>query len=126
MRIEHEMDRFGSGALAGGIQEEIALKNNMMTLLDQTIQCKLPSYTAKQYQKADKILNFLYKKTQSKPEEPYSTTIGGIKKTERTWIHYKDSWVSFGHTRCPNISENTWKTLITKERIIQLKELAGP
>ncbi|MFA6303947.1 MAG: lysozyme inhibitor LprI family protein [Legionella sp.] len=123
-RVENEMDRFGSGALAGGVSEMMTLNSSMVELLDKTIQCKLPSYSSENYQKADGLLNSLYKKSQNKPDKEFMVTRAGIKKTERAWIKYKDSWVEFGHIKCPMISENTWKTFVTRERIEQLKVFA--
>lgn len=124
-RLSNELDRYGSGAIAFRIMEEINLNNKMIELLNQTIQCKFTSYNVNVYQKADKQLNLLYTKTQNKPDEDFSITKNNIKKTERTWIKYRDSWLKFGRLKCPEVSEDTWKTLITKERIEQLKELTG-
>jgi uncharacterized protein YecT (DUF1311 family) len=124
-RLSNELDRYGSGAIAFRITEEINLNNKMIELLNKTIQCKFTSYNFNVYQKADKQLNLLYKKTQNKPDEDLSITKNDIKKTERTWIKYRNSWVKFGRLKCPEVSEDTWMTLITKERIEQLKELTG-
>lgn len=122
-RTANEMDRFGTGAQAFIMSEEMNLNSRMIQLLDKIIHCKLKSQTPEQFKKADNILNALYKKTQKKPDEEfYSITRDGIKKTERTWIRYKDAWVSFGLNECPKISKTSWETLITNDRIKQLED----
>jgi len=41
---------------------------------------------------------------------------------ERKWLPYRDAWVSFGKIRCPQLSEFALETILTEERISQLKE----
>jgi len=107
-RLDNEMDRSGTGAQAFIISEEMNLKSRMIQLIDKTIQCKLKPQTPEQFQQADNTLNTLYKKTQNKPDEEFTSIHrDGIKKTERTWIKYKDAWVNFGLTQCPKISKET-------------------
>ena len=125
-RTENEIERSGTGATAFEILENMALNKRMIDLLNKTIKCKLPAYTTKQYQVADNQLNIVYKKAHNNKFSGYvGITKSGIKKTEKAWIKYKDSWVYFGHIKCPNISAESWKTIITKERIKELEELAN-
>jgi uncharacterized protein YecT (DUF1311 family) len=51
-----------------------------------------------------------------------TVTKEGIKSTQRKWIRYRDAWVVFGGVRCPEITDTSWKTLITRERIAQLQD----
>lgn len=121
---DNELDWHGTAAAASAIAENIALNKQMLTLIHRSEQCQFPAYTPAQYQNADDQLNSLYKKTQAKPfSNDVTITSKGIKETERLWLNYRDAWVNFGHLKCPNVSAERWKTLITKERIKQLKEL---
>ena len=121
-RIDNEMDRFGSGAQAFMILEQMNLNADMIKLIDKASKCKVQSQTTEQFQTADKELNKLYKKIQNIPNEDFSgISKKGIKITERSWLKYKSAWVDFGLSKCPEISKETWETLITKDRIKQLK-----
>ena len=45
-----------------------------------------------------------------------------IKKTQREWILYRDAWVEFMRIHCPDINENSIKTILTEERAEQLSD----
>lgn len=122
--LDNEMDWHGTAAAASAIAENMALSKQMLKLIHRSEQCQFPTYTPAQYQQADEQLNSLYKKTQAKPfANEITITSKGIKETERQWLNYRDAWVDFGRLKCPNVSAESWKTLITKERIKQLEEL---
>lgn len=125
-RIDNEMDGSGTGAQGFMILETMRLNRKMIKLIDKAMQCKVTSQTSEQYQTADNELNMLYKKTQKKRDQEFSSfSRKGTKITERAWIKYKNAWVNFGLTKCPKITKETWETLITKDRITQLKEQVG-
>jgi hypothetical protein len=73
--------------------------------------------------KADKELNAVYAKVmQWKDTLDWGTvTRAQIKGVEKKWIPYRDAWVAFGLIRCPELPGDSWKTLLTEERISQLK-----
>lgn len=88
-------------------------------------KCGFKKYTEQDFIKADKELNVLYRKIMGLKEFIWGTvTREGIKSTQKSWIGYRDAWVAFGKLRCSKISAVSWKTLITLERIEQLKEFA--
>jgi hypothetical protein len=57
-----------------------------------------------------------------KKDFDYGTvTQDNIREVQRIWLTYRDAWVAFGKIKCPQISEDSLKTLFTKERTSQLK-----
>ena len=123
-RTDNEINRIAIHASENEISEDVALNKRMMELIKKTEQCQLPLYTLEQYQAADKQINSLY---QQVLKGDFSNCLGikldGIKETERAWVKYKDAWVNFGQTKCPSIPVDSWKTIITKERIEELDVL---
>ncbi len=119
-----EINKSGTARAMLVIEEETALKDRLLKTLNDTNQCNTPTFSTTQYQEADRQLNVLYKKIQNK-EFPsiYCINKEDIKKTQRAWLKYRDGWVTLGSLKCPNISKDSWKTLITKERIKELQDL---
>jgi len=124
--VERETDKSGRLFAAIMSEEHSDLEKQMLKMLKACDQCKFPTFTLQQFQDADKQLNTLYKKAMN-TEFPDSWGISpsGIKTTQRAWIKYRDAWVAFGHEKCPNISTESWKTIITNERVTQLSSLAN-
>ncbi|USQ14941.1 DUF1311 domain-containing protein [Legionella lytica] len=125
-RVDNELDDRGTGAAAFAISERMTLNRTMLQMIKNTLACKLPTFSEKQYQVADAQLNRAYKKTQdtSFPTD-VSITSAGIQKTERAWINYRDAWVAFAQLKCPNANTTNWKTFLTNERAKQLADLAN-
>jgi len=123
-RIENEMEMSGSGAVEISIMENINLNNRMIDHMKKINQCDIPHWSNKQYKEADNKLNYLYNKLK---KIDFSDVVGikmdGIKKTEKSWLKYRDSWVLFGHKKCPDVSIDSWKMIITNERITELEHL---
>lgn len=125
-RIDNEVERLAMGGLAFGIMEDRSLNERMMKDLKKTLKCKIFVYAHEQYKKSDNQLNFFYKKIQRTQSREYSSiNPEGIKLTQRAWIKYRDSLSSFAYLKCPNISVENWNTLITNERVKELKEISG-
>ena len=84
----------------------------------------MKKYSKEDYLKADHQLNVVYAKIRDNTVSVYgSVTKEGVRKTQRRWIAYRDAWVVFGSIKCPGVSESSWKTMITKERIHDLQFL---
>lgn len=77
------------------------------------------------YLKADSALNRIYSDVLN-AEDPMwgTTTMAGIKQTQRCWIRYRDAWVVFEKKKCFKLDASVLKTVITKERIAQLRDFA--
>lgn len=123
-RKENEIDHTGTARAAFEISEEIALNQRFIDNLIQWSGCQIPLVSEKNAFEADQQLNAVYNKVLQSSSFEYTTlTQDGIKTTERAWIRYRDAWAHFGQIKCPKIPEQTWKTLITKERIKELETL---
>jgi uncharacterized protein YecT (DUF1311 family) len=119
-----EIDISGTARGMFMIEEKNSLEDRFFKTLRACTQNKVPRFTSSQYQKADHELNSFYKKALAIPYFEHSgINSEGIKKTQRAWLKYRDSWVTFGDLKCPNITVDNWKTLMTKERIKELREL---
>jgi uncharacterized protein YecT (DUF1311 family) len=89
-------------------------------------QGQLPSSTRQDYLIADKTLNLDYAKVMGNlrqalkspidPSCPVFTEPDDLQDSERAWIIYRDRWVVFAKTRWPQISADSWLTLLTQKR----------
>lgn len=123
-RTINELDYSGYNNAELSASVLMHVNQRMMRDLIQINQCKLSFYTPEQYKEADRQLNIIYQKVQkAKFTESGSITKRGIQKTERDWIKYRDAWVDFSHVKCGNIDEISLKTIITNERIEELREM---
>lgn len=119
-----EIDMSGTARASLWLGEEQSLKEVFLKILKECAQGKIPSFTSHQYQEADRQLNALYKEARHKKYfEISGITSEGIQKTQKAWLKYRDAWVTFGHLKCSNITPDSWKTLLTKERIKELQSL---
>lgn len=123
-REENEVDLSGTGRYAFELEELDSLESNFLDKILKVGKCLFQDYSADDFVKADEELNIVYSKVmRGKDTIDWGTvTKEQIKLVERKWIPYRDVWVSFSCIRCPNLSESALKTLLTKERITQLKE----
>jgi uncharacterized protein YecT (DUF1311 family) len=76
-------------------------------------------------QVADKQLNLVYAKTiaaSKKPQEHPDEVVQAseIQTTERSWLKYRDSWVSFAKLRYPSTTADLWLAWLTSQRTKQL------
>jgi len=53
-----------------------------------------------------------------KPVEP-------IRMAERAWIVYRDAWVRFAKVRWPEVSEDSWLTFLSEERVRRMASYPG-
>lgn len=120
----NEIDFRGTIGPSLVIEEEISLKNRFLKEIKGCVQNTIPPATSSQYKGADKQLNTIYKEVRNKQFADLSgISSEGIQKTQRAWIRYRDAWAAFGRLNCPNISAESLNTLLTKERIKELRAL---
>ena len=127
-RVLWEVDMSGTARVAIETEESESLEDGLLARVLDANTCAIPTYTAQEFMAADKKLNAIYKKVMDtkKPARgavPMEGTVtgDGIRSTQRAWIGYRDAWAAFGAVRCPGVSDNSWKTMITEERIRQLE-----
>jgi uncharacterized protein YecT (DUF1311 family) len=124
-RINSEIDL--SGTMRGALQtaEEEKLRQGILQNLTEFEAGQLPTST--DLPAADAALNAAYHQALQKLAAPRGTVSqGGVKKTERKWIPYREAWAALGVLRYPAAPAEAWKAWATRARTQQLLEVAGP
>lgn len=125
-RIDGEVDVSGTARAAIVLGEYDALEEGFAEKTAKADRCSIVPYSATDFNKADAELNTVYKKLMATKDFEYGTVqLATIKEAQRIWITYRDAWVAFGKIRCPQLPAEAWKTMLTLERIVQLKEFTG-
>ena len=121
-RVLSEVDMSGTARAAMEIGESESLEEGFKQQIVDADKCAFTTASPQQFEKADKQLNEIYKKIMNIQQPQWGTvTKESIRSAQRSWIKYRDAWVVFGAVRCPQLTETSWKTLITTERIGQLQ-----
>jgi uncharacterized protein YecT (DUF1311 family) len=122
-RIDNEQDLSGTARTAMQIAEEKKLNDDFLASLKQFQQGLYPKFSSQQFATTDAKLNTLYSKIQSNINFSYGTvTKAGIKKTQKTWLSYRDAWVKFAKSKYPDMPTDGLKTWLTQKRIEMLQE----
>jgi uncharacterized protein YecT (DUF1311 family) len=121
-RCINEVDASGTARAAMSWEESDSLEHNFYDKIVKANKCAFRYAASSEFVRADSELNATYKKVMHSTDQVWGTvTTDGIKQTQRAWLNYRDAWVAFGSVRCAGISPETWKTILTRERISQLK-----
>ena len=124
-----EADRFfkvqaGKGVNLEGtfeIQEEIFLRNNLLSALERFERGELPKYSVDEFHRAEAAENATYTRTQSGAVSRWGTvTRDSVRDSEVEWRRYRSVWMSFGRQKYPSVTEQSWKTWLDQERVIML------
>ena len=116
-RVEKEVDLSGSGRAAFQIDEENTLKESFQKSLSTFENGNPPKFTAQEFKIADAQLNEIYSKIMKTKDFSFGTVDQkGIKTVQKKWLKYREAWVEFGKLRYPNVSSDSWRTWLTKER----------
>ncbi len=120
----YEVDMTGTSRNAMMLDHSDDLDEEFLDKIEKADNCSLNKYLRKDFNETDKKLNSVYSKIKDDTLAIYgSVTKAGVRKTQRKWLLYRDAWAHFGTIKCPTSTEFWWKTMITKERIIQLQDL---
>ena len=121
-RVLSEIDMSGTARAAMEIGESESLEEDFKQKILDADKCDFTAASPQEFQKADEELNETYLKIMNTKKPQWGTvTKEAIRSAQRSWIKYRDAWVVFGAVRCPQLSETSWKTLLTKERTRQLQ-----
>lgn len=122
-RTANEVDLSGTAWATMSMTESDSLETNFVNRIHEADMCSMHGYSVQDFTTADAELNAVYKKVMGTKSDGWGTvTRDGIKVVQRAWLKYRDAWATFGKTHCPQIPEETWKTILTKERIVQLRD----
>ncbi|MGC2694428.1 MAG: hypothetical protein WA738_01420 [Candidatus Angelobacter sp.] len=104
------------------IQEEIFLRNNMITSLEQFERGELPKFSADDFHLAETAENAAYQRTQNGDVSHWGTiTRESVKHSEEEWHRYAGAWISFGKEKYPGVTEQSWKTWLDQERVVMFQ-----
>jgi uncharacterized protein YecT (DUF1311 family) len=121
-----EIDLGGSGRAVWEMNAEWKLREQFKAALVSCEKGGLRGGPAAGLSGADLELNQLYRKALASAkagEDGYGAVQpDGIRDAERAWLKYRDAWVAFARLRYPAISAEAWLTLLTKDRIADLKD----
>ena len=121
-RVLSEVNMAGTARAALEILESESLEEGFRQKIADAGKCAFDTASSQEWEKADKLLNATYQKIMTTKKPEWGTvTKDAIRSAQRSWIQYRDAWVAFGAVRCPRLTEASWKTLITVERIRQLQ-----
>jgi len=121
-RVENEVDLSGTSRAAFQIEESSDLDISFLGILKRCEAGTQPIYSTQEFIKADQELNAVYQSIVKNKAFDYGTVQqSGIRKTEKAWLIYRDSWVRFGKVKYPKMYSTSFKTFLTSDRITQLK-----
>lgn len=123
-RSAHEVDLTGTGRAAFEIEETAALRDDFIASLNVLSHGHYPVYTANQAAQMDQQLNKIYKEIEKNNDFSVGTVSRlDVKKTQLSWLKYRDAWMTFVKTKYPQVDTNSWETELTKKRIKMLEDL---
>jgi hypothetical protein len=106
------------------VQEEAALKEHALSMLEQLERGELPQFSTKELLQAEAAEKAAYDRTQHGTVSKWGTvTSDSVKKSEEEWLRYCDAWLTFGKQRYPKVSQESWKTWLNQERAYMLNKL---
>jgi uncharacterized protein YecT (DUF1311 family) len=115
-----EIDLAGTARAMFQIDAEQTLRGDFLAALQSFEASKYPEGSAKTYQETDALLNSAYRKAISNAEEHMkeygAVQPNGIRDAERAWLRYRDAWVAFARLRYPDVSQEAWLILLTRDR----------
>lgn len=121
---DDEVDQSGTARAAMTLQAYDGLKDNYIEKIHSADSCSFASCSHADYKAADDSLNTVYKALMRADDDLWGTVNKeGIRATEQAWIDYRDAWISFMKTKCPQTPTWTLKTLLTRDRTEDLKSL---
>jgi uncharacterized protein YecT (DUF1311 family) len=128
-----ETDMQGTAAASFATLSQARLREEFMQAALDTIAGKLPPSSPAAYTASDRELNALYQELMSAPskQEDQPDRIGDstiahaeVRQAERLWMAYRDAFVAFGASLRAGSDADAIKTLLTAQRIAQLRRVA--
>jgi uncharacterized protein YecT (DUF1311 family) len=128
-----EVDMQGTAAPAFSLKHQGRLREQFMQAALDTASGKLPPSSPAEYAQRDTELNDLYKAVMSAPskQEDWPDRIGestithsAVRDTERLWLAYRDAFAAFAASMPSGPDPTAVKTLLTSQRIAQLRDVA--
>ena len=97
------------------------LERDFVAAIDGFEQGKLPALKRWEYGDAKYALSDLYQQLESMAFQSNRSRMYKLRDAEHAWQEYRDAFVEFAKLRWPSVSEDSWLTLLDKERMEQLR-----
>lgn len=125
-RSDDETDLSGTARRAQAVDAMSAELNQFVADIENFEAGKLPAFPRSHFSDLDRRLNNMYRSLMQVPHLD-TALVGtikkdGVKRTQRTWLAYRDAMVAFGAARYPKVGSLAWKALLTGRRVKQLSE----
>ena len=103
------------------IQEEIFLKNGLLSALEQFERGELPKFSHDDFLQAEAAHQTAYLSSQNGKITRWGTiTSESVKRSEDAWLRYRSAWIKFGGQKYPSVSVESWKAWLDQERVVTL------
>lgn len=121
--------RIGNGCGDTQSSEQALLNRDFLAMANGL--ASPPSYTADDLVRDDATLNAVYQTALAMlPADcPMASrdcmSQGTFRETQRAWIRYRDAWITFSGLRWPQVTEDSWRTHLTRQRTRQIQATFG-
>jgi uncharacterized protein YecT (DUF1311 family) len=121
--------RIGNGCGDMQSSEQAVLNRDFLAMANGL--ASPPSFTPDDLARDDAALNAVYQKALAllPPDCPAANydcmSQGTFRETQRAWIRYRDAWITFSGLRWPQVTEDSWRTNLTRQRTKQIEDTFG-
>jgi len=121
--------RIGNGCGDMQTSEQARLNRDFLAMAEGL--ASFPSFTADDLARDDATLNAVYQKALALlPADCAAANYdcmsqGTFRETQRAWIRYRDAWITFSGLRWAQVTEDSWRTYLTRQRAQQIEETFG-
>ena len=117
-RGESEVDLSGTLRAAMQIGAEESLRDELLDMLRKLEARQAPAFTSAQFRLADASLNAAYRRIlrADQGDGPGAVTPEGIRRTQRAWLRYRDSFLAFAALRYPEVPRASLAAWLTRQR----------
>jgi uncharacterized protein YecT (DUF1311 family) len=124
----NELSTAGTARAVEAVEELGTFRDTFQASLCSFEKGNVPKASSADFTKSDALLNRVYRLAIAYAER-HKTEYGaiqpeGIRDAERSWLKYRDAWVDFAQLRYPNVSADSWRTMLTNDRIAVVKDIA--
>jgi hypothetical protein len=125
LKVEGDECGGGIGCGADHAYNEALMGYRLLVMLEGFRKEGLPHFSADDLAEADASLNAWYKKAHDHASDDcnsddnacQSTAKDTFRDSQRAWLRYRDAWVTLGTLVWPQVSGDSWRCYLTRERL---------
>ncbi len=104
------------------MQEVAFHERELIATLEKFEKGELPKFAEADLKKAEEEMQVKFSETQTKDPHQWGTVSSeSIRKTQPSWLAYREAWIALGKARWPNVTPTSWKTWTAQERVVMLE-----